>query len=128
MCTLNCLTLVVIVGYLDTHALGVPTIRTQSNQLQDPSPEGVPQANAKQPRKEAVSNKEPVLEMPTALGDSNVNGNNKDFNPVIVDEFLGCDVVLDADQTLDDIQNTDDLDAFDKVGYNTQMKKVMHDA
>lgn len=32
-----------------------------------------------------------------------------------VDEFLGCDVVLDADQTLDDVNHGDDLDTFDQI-------------
>ncbi|XP_074342079.1 uncharacterized protein LOC141679484 [Apium graveolens] len=29
---------------------------------------------------------------------------NEDVNPVVLGEFLGCDVVLDADQTLEDVQ------------------------
>lgn len=31
----------------------------------------------------------------------------------MVDEFLGCDVVLDDDQAMEDIQNVDDLENFD---------------
>lgn len=44
-----------------------------------------------------------------------------DVNPVVVDEFLDCDVVLDADQTLADIQNNDDLDTFNIVIGNSQI-------
>lgn len=37
------------------------------------------------------------------------------FNPTVVDEFLGCDVVLDGDQTVDDVNNGDDLETFYNV-------------
>lgn len=38
------------------------------------------------------------------LGENaNIDKNNEDINHVVVDEFLGCDVVLDADQTMDDV-------------------------
>lgn len=47
-----------------------------------------------------------------------------DVNPVVVDEFLDCDVVLDADQTLADIQNSDDLDTFNIVIGNSQIPQA----
>lgn len=35
--------------------------------------------------------------------------------PVVFDEFIGCDVVLDDDQTLEEIHNGDDLENCDTV-------------
>lgn len=42
----------------------------------------------------------------------------------VVDECLGCDVVLDADQTLVDVHNGDDLENFDTVLDNIQTEQL----
>lgn len=95
------------------------------NPFTKPSSGGVSQATTKAPRKgNQTQAKQRIL-----LEEANINNvvvgeenkGNGDINPMVVDEFLGCDVVLDADQTLADVQNGDDLDNFDIIEGNIQI-------
>lgn len=52
----------------------------------------------------------------TGANNSTVEENNnvtENMNPVVVDEFIGYDVVIDDDQTLEDLNNGNDLINFD---------------
>ncbi|XP_074377040.1 uncharacterized protein LOC141718557 [Apium graveolens] len=93
-------------------------------------PSGVTQEKTKVPRQAVnTKGKEPVLNDHNEHNEQSeqivnpVEQQVGDFNPVIVDEFLGCDVVLDDDQNLEDVLNGDDLENFEtglinRVGEN----------
>lgn len=82
-------------------------------------PVGVSQEKAKAHRQDnRGKDKEPVLLEQNDSYHNTVEGSNivtDNINPVVVDEFIGCDVVLDDDQMLEKIHNGDDLENCDTV-------------
>ncbi|KAL8091473.1 hypothetical protein AgCh_033907 [Apium graveolens] len=94
-------------------------------------PSGVTQAKTKVPRQVVnTKGKEPVLNDHNEKNEQSdqivnpVEHRVGEFNPMIVDEFLGCDVVLDDDQNIEDVLNGDDLETFETELINTADEPV----
>lgn len=109
--TLSYHTLAAIVGHLDTPFPDVFITPMQSNLFQGIVLKAMPKQMQNHKKMDNRTSKGPSS---VPLAPVNAVREGDDFNPEIVGEFLGFDVVLD-DQTLQDVVNNDDLDTFDKV-------------
>lgn len=109
--TLSYHTLAAIVGHLDTPFPDVFITPVQSNLFQGIVLRAMPKQMQNHKKMDNRTSKGPSS-VPLAPVTAVREGD--DFNPEIVGEFLGFDVVLD-DQTLQDVVKNDDIDTFDNV-------------